>query len=212
MIVAGPGRIPERASTASSTSSRPMLTPRRRFRHDARGADAPLRPAGARSTATPRRAKRQMDQMARPRADRRRAGPGRGRAPGARRCRASTTCAIAGVAKGADREAGREHFYRRGKRALPARSANRRCSITSSGCATRRTALPSARTAQSAPRRSAPIRWTRFGGIGAARKKALLAHFGSAKAVAAASLVDLESVTGVSHSMAKRIHDFFHGA
>jgi len=46
-------------------------------------------------------------------------------------------------------------------------------------------------------------------GIGPARKKALLTHFGSAKAVRDAALKDLEAVDGVSKAMAKRIHDWF---
>lgn len=46
-------------------------------------------------------------------------------------------------------------------------------------------------------------------GIGPSRKKALLAHFGSAKAVRNAALADLEAVDGVSKAMAKRIHDWF---
>ncbi len=47
-------------------------------------------------------------------------------------------------------------------------------------------------------------------GIGAARKKALLAHFGSAKAVADATVMELEMVNGVSAALAKTIYDFFH--
>ncbi|MBX7200867.1 MAG: excinuclease ABC subunit C, partial [Rhodospirillaceae bacterium] len=47
-------------------------------------------------------------------------------------------------------------------------------------------------------------------GIGAARKKALLRHFGSAKAVSAAGLADLQSVEGVSAATAKKIYDHFH--
>lgn len=46
-------------------------------------------------------------------------------------------------------------------------------------------------------------------GVGPARKKALLAHFGSAKSVRDAALADLEAVEGVSKAMAKRIHDWF---
>jgi excinuclease ABC subunit C len=46
-------------------------------------------------------------------------------------------------------------------------------------------------------------------GIGPTRKKSLLAHFGSAKAVRDAALADLELVDGVSKAMAKRIHDWF---
>ena len=47
-------------------------------------------------------------------------------------------------------------------------------------------------------------------GIGANRKKALLLHFGSAKAVQEAGLADLERVEGVSKSVAKKIYSFFH--
>jgi excinuclease ABC subunit C len=45
-------------------------------------------------------------------------------------------------------------------------------------------------------------------GIGAARKRALLTHFGSAKAVARAGLPDLMAVEGISERMAKTIADF----
>ncbi|MEM9170628.1 MAG: helix-hairpin-helix domain-containing protein, partial [Pseudomonadota bacterium] len=48
-------------------------------------------------------------------------------------------------------------------------------------------------------------------GVGAARKRALLNHFGSAKAVARAKPQDLEAVDGVSAALAQRIHDFFNG-
>ncbi|MGF1543959.1 MAG: excinuclease ABC subunit UvrC [Parvularculaceae bacterium] len=48
-------------------------------------------------------------------------------------------------------------------------------------------------------------------GVGAARKRALLNHFGSAKAVSRAKPVDLESVEGVSAALAQRIYDFFNG-
>nr|WP_246209839.1 excinuclease ABC subunit UvrC [Pikeienuella piscinae] len=46
-------------------------------------------------------------------------------------------------------------------------------------------------------------------GIGPARKRALLAHFGSAKAVARAGLADLKAVEGISGKMAQALHDFF---
>jgi excinuclease ABC subunit C len=47
-------------------------------------------------------------------------------------------------------------------------------------------------------------------GIGARRKKALLHHFGSGREVANAGLTDLETVDGISRSMAKKIYDHFH--
>ncbi len=47
-------------------------------------------------------------------------------------------------------------------------------------------------------------------GIGPARKRALLAHFGSAKAVSRAGPDDLTAVQGISADMARKIYDFFH--
>ena len=47
-------------------------------------------------------------------------------------------------------------------------------------------------------------------GIGPARKKALLMHFGTAKAVRSASLADLQKAPGVSTSVAQQIYDFYH--
>ncbi|RCK47677.1 excinuclease ABC subunit C [Thalassospira profundimaris] len=48
-------------------------------------------------------------------------------------------------------------------------------------------------------------------GIGGARKKALLHHFGSARGVADAGLADLEAVDGISAAIARKIYDHFHG-
>ena len=47
-------------------------------------------------------------------------------------------------------------------------------------------------------------------GVGAARKRALLAHFGSAKAVSRANLSDLKAVEGVSDALAETIYGYFH--
>ena len=49
-----------------------------------------------------------------------------------------------------------------------------------------------------------------IGGIGKIRKKALLNHFGSARAVEAASLDEIKLVEGIEQSVAKKIHNFFH--
>ena len=46
--------------------------------------------------------------------------------------------------------------------------------------------------------------------MGATRKRALLAHFGSAKAVSRANLADLKAVEGISDAPAETIYDFFH--
>ena len=47
-------------------------------------------------------------------------------------------------------------------------------------------------------------------GIGPGRKKALLSHFGSAKAVSRAGLKDLKAVDGISAQIAETIYDYFH--
>ena len=48
-------------------------------------------------------------------------------------------------------------------------------------------------------------------GVGAKRKRALLNHFGSARAIAHAKPEDIASVHGVSKTLAQSIYDFFHG-
>ena len=77
-------------------------------------------------------------------------------------------------------------------------------------CATRRIASPSAHTARSAPRPSRPTPLDDIPGVGATRKRALLTHFGSAKAVSRANLADLKAVDGVSEGLAQKIYDYFH--
>jgi excinuclease ABC subunit C len=47
-------------------------------------------------------------------------------------------------------------------------------------------------------------------GIGPARKKALLMHFGTAKAVREARLEDLLRAPGVSNKVAQTVYDYFH--
>ena len=47
-------------------------------------------------------------------------------------------------------------------------------------------------------------------GIGPGRKRALLMHFGTARAVKGAALEDLEKAPGISRTMARGIYDYFH--
>ena len=47
-------------------------------------------------------------------------------------------------------------------------------------------------------------------GIGSIRKRALLNHFGSARAVESASLDEIKSVDGVEEKVAKKIYNYFH--
>ena len=47
-------------------------------------------------------------------------------------------------------------------------------------------------------------------GIGSIRKRSLLNHFGSARAVESASFDEIKSVEGVEEKVAKKIYNFFH--
>ena len=49
-------------------------------------------------------------------------------------------------------------------------------------------------------------------GIGPNRKRALLMHFGTARAVKGAALEDLERAPGISKTMARQLYDYFHPA
>jgi excinuclease ABC subunit C len=48
-------------------------------------------------------------------------------------------------------------------------------------------------------------------GIGPTRKRALLRHFGTLRAIERASVADLEKVAGISAEIARKVYDFFHG-
>ncbi|MEL6572588.1 MAG: excinuclease ABC subunit UvrC [Pseudomonadota bacterium] len=116
---------------------------------------------------------------------------------------------MVGVAKGEDRDAGKEVFYRTGKPVMALRHNDpvlyfiqrMRDEVHRFAIGTHRAKRAKALTAS--PLDGVP-------GVGAARKRALLAHFGSAKAVARANLADLKAVAGVSANMAQTIYDHFH--
>ncbi len=117
--------------------------------------------------------------------------------------------AMVGVAKGEDRDAGKEEFHRTGKPVMALRHNDpvlyfiqrMRDEVHRFAIGTHRAKRAKAISAN--PLDDVP-------GVGAARKRALLAHFGSAKAVARANLADLKAVEGVSGNMAQTIYDFFH--
>ena len=117
--------------------------------------------------------------------------------------------ALVAISKGPDRDAGREHFYVPGKDAFrldlksPVLYYLQRLRDEA-----HRFAIGSHRKKRSAAIGANPL--DEIAGVGAARKRALLQHFGSARAVAAASLADLQSVGGVSETLARKIFDFFH--
>ncbi len=118
--------------------------------------------------------------------------------------------AIVGIAKGPDRDAGRERFFMPGK---PPFSLEPRDPVLYFLQRLRdeahRFAIGTHRT-----RRAADITRSALDevpGIGAGRKRALLHHFGSARAVAVATLDDIKSVPGISDALAQKIHDHFRG-
>jgi excinuclease ABC subunit C len=120
-----------------------------------------------------------------------------------------TDVPLVGIAKGLDREAGREQFFLPGKTpfrmeprdpvlyfiqrlrdeahrfAIGSHRARRKKDITEAGLQ----AIP---------------------GVGPTRKRALLRHFGTLKAIERASFADLEQVSGINAATAKAVYDYFH--
>lgn len=117
--------------------------------------------------------------------------------------------ALVGIAKGPDRNAGRERFFMAGKEPI---SLEMRHPVLYFLQRLRDEAHRFAIGTHRARRSKGLVQSTldALPGIGPKRKKALLHHFGSARAVAEAGLPDLEAVEGISHAMAKKIHDYFH--
>ncbi|MGE3247426.1 MAG: excinuclease ABC subunit UvrC [Beijerinckiaceae bacterium] len=117
--------------------------------------------------------------------------------------------AVASIAKGPDRNAGRETFFIEGREPFkleprdPALYFVQRLRDEA-----HRFAIGTHRARRKKEFTKNPL--DEISGIGPTRKRALLAAFGTAKAVAQASLADLEKVPGVSASTAKLIYDFFH--
>jgi excinuclease ABC subunit C len=115
---------------------------------------------------------------------------------------------IAGIAKGVDRDAGRERFFIPGK---PPFRLDEKSPVLYYLQRMRdeahRFAIGAHRGKRSANIAKNPL--DEIGGIGPARKRALLDRFGSARGVSRAALAELESVDGVNTELAKRIYDFF---
>ncbi|MBV8120306.1 MAG: excinuclease ABC subunit UvrC [Alphaproteobacteria bacterium] len=120
-----------------------------------------------------------------------------------------TDVAIVGIAKGPDRNAGRERFF------MPSRapfSLDPRDPVLYFLQRLRdeahRFAIGTHRARRTKAIGRSPL--DEIAGIGARRKRALLHHFGSARAVARAGLGELERVTSISKTVAKKIYDHFH--
>jgi excinuclease ABC subunit C len=117
--------------------------------------------------------------------------------------------ALAAIAKGPDRNAGRETFHVQGRRSFslepndPVLYFLQRLRDEA-----HRYAIGSHRAKRSQKLSRSAL--DEISGIGAKRKRALLHHFGSARSVERAGLADLEAVEGISSQVAKAIYDHFH--
>lgn len=117
---------------------------------------------------------------------------------------------MVGVAKGVDRDHGKEEFYRPGEAAFALqRNDPVLYFIQRLRDEAHRFAIGTHRAKRAKAMGATPL--DEVAGVGASRKRALLAHFGSAKAVSRANLSDLKAVEGISAALAERIYDHFHG-
>ena len=116
---------------------------------------------------------------------------------------------MVGVAKGVDRDHGKEEFHRIGKRPMALRHNDpvlyfvQRLRDEAHRFAIGTHRAKRAKSVGATPLDDVP-------GIGAMRKRALLVHFGSAKAVSRAALADLRAVDGISEALAQKLYNFFH--
>ncbi|MEO1190346.1 MAG: excinuclease ABC subunit UvrC [Pseudomonadota bacterium] len=119
--------------------------------------------------------------------------------------------ALLGVAKGPERDAGRERLFQTGQ---PSQLLEPRDPVLYFIQRLRdeahRFAIGTHRQGRSKSRLTSTL--DAVPGIGAKRKKALLLHFGSARAVSRAGMADLQAVPGISQSVAQKIHDHFHAS
>jgi len=116
---------------------------------------------------------------------------------------------LAAISKGAERDAGYEHFHLPGKAPFRLDQKNPVLYyLQRLRDEAHRFAIGTHRKKRSKAIGANPL--DEIAGVGAARKRALLQHFGSAKAISSASLADIQSVGGVSSTLAKKVYDFFH--
>ena len=114
-----------------------------------------------------------------------------------------------GIAKGVDREAGRERFFVEGRDPfmLPVRDPVLYF-VQRLRDEAHRFAIGSHRARRKKEMTKNPL--DEIDGIGPTRKRALLLHFGTAKAVSRAALEDLMAVEGISESTARQVYNHFH--
>ncbi len=115
---------------------------------------------------------------------------------------------LVAIAKGPDRNAGRETFHMNGREmfSLPVKTPALYY-LQRLRDEAHRFAIGTHRARRKKSMTANPL--DGIDGIGPGRKKALLSHFGSAKAVKGATVADLASVEGVSQKLAQTIHDYF---
>ena len=116
---------------------------------------------------------------------------------------------MVGVAKGVDRDHGKEEFHRLGESAFALqRNDPVLYFVQRLRDEAHRFAIGTHRAKRAKAMGATPL--DDVPGVGAGRKRALLKHFGSAKAVSRADLLDLKAVDGISSALAETIYDFFH--
>jgi len=116
---------------------------------------------------------------------------------------------LVGVAKGPDRDAGRETFFMPGREGFMLQPRDPVLYFVQRlRDEAHRFAIGSHRTRRRIEMGRNPL--DEIDGIGPTRKRALLRHFGTAKAVGRASVEDLRAVPGISEQMARSIYDHFH--
>jgi len=117
---------------------------------------------------------------------------------------------LIGVSKGPDRNAGREHFhFPDGREIMLPTNSPLLFHLQRLRDEAHRFAIGTHRAKRAKNFTASPL--DDVPGIGPSRKKALLMHFGTARAVRQAPLADLEKTPGVSKAMARGIYDYFHG-
>jgi excinuclease ABC subunit C len=118
---------------------------------------------------------------------------------------------LVAVAKGPERDAGRETFFVAGREPFKLKPRDPVLYFVQRlRDEAHRFAIGSHRARRRKDIREAGLQ--EIPGVGPARKRALLQHFGTLKAIERASPADLARVEGVSAEMAKKIYDFFHEA
>ncbi len=121
-----------------------------------------------------------------------------------------TNIVYAAISKGPDRNAGREWFHTPNKEPFQLPEGDKILhALQRLRDEAHRFAIGAHRNKRSKSMQTSELDSIPF--IGPGRKKALLHHFGSARALASASKEDIEKVTGISKTTAKVIYDFFHG-